>query len=75
MVCEGTWRFWGCARWPVDDGVVEDTTDKIRRDGWCGSGSAGLSTSQHGACARLRLAQQKEENSRRIRSRAAVEVT
>lgn len=20
MVCEGTWRFWGCARWPVDDG-------------------------------------------------------
>lgn len=20
MVCEGTWRFWGCARWRVDDG-------------------------------------------------------
>ncbi|TFB05792.1 hypothetical protein CCMA1212_001946 [Trichoderma ghanense] len=48
MVCEGTWRFLGCARWLMMESG-EDTTDKIRRDGWCGSGAAGHSTFEHGS--------------------------
>lgn len=51
MVCEGTWRFLGCARSLVDDGSGEDTTDKIERDGWCRVGAPAHGTFQHSPCA------------------------